>query len=128
MSLDHFLSLPRWWFVAVVVVLALLGVQDQVARGDAARAQATPCTFRSVDYTYGYVSSLDAQGVTGAEITGIDPVCAGRTVHLTLNGADGHALAGASTRVEAPRTVLVLRPSEAVLADRVDGFDVVLDN
>ena len=64
--------------------------------------------------------------MAGAEITGVAPSGAGRTIQLTFTAKGGSPLAAASTRVVAPRTVLVLRTEEALTEDSIDDFDVVL--
>ncbi|WP_407344604.1 hypothetical protein [Pengzhenrongella phosphoraccumulans] len=125
--LEHLLSLPRWLIVSIIVVVALLGATDQMDRGSAARAEEAPCTFKSVDYTYGYAAALDARAVTGAELNGVAPVCAGRVVRITFHAKDGRQLAGATTRVVAPRTVLLLRSEEALRSSSIKGFDVVVE-
>ena len=64
--------------------------------------------------------------MTGAEIIGVAPSGAGRTIPLTFTAKDGSPLTAASARVVAPRTVLVLRTEEALTEGSIDGFDVVL--
>lgn len=128
MSIHHLLSLPRWLIVAIIVVVGLLGVEEQLGRGAQARAQEIPCTFESVDYTYGHAASLGGRGVTGAEISGVAPVCEGRIIRLTFVAADGSLLAAATTRVETPLTTLELAATETLATDRIDRFDVVLES
>ncbi|RYV51248.1 hypothetical protein [Pengzhenrongella frigida] len=128
MSIYHLLSLPRWLIVAIVVVVGLLGVEEQLGRGAQARAQEIPCTFESVDYTYGHAAALGGRGVTGAEISGVAPVCAGRIIRLTFVAADGSPLAAAATRIQAPLTVLELPVAETLATDRIERFDVVLES
>ncbi|MGV8967118.1 MAG: hypothetical protein ACOH2F_12650 [Cellulomonas sp.] len=125
--LEHLLSLPRWLIVSIILVVAMLGVTDQLDRGTAARAEGVPCTFRSVDYTYAYAAALDARAVTGAELSGVAPVCAGRTVRITFHSKDGRALASATTAIVAPRTVLTLRTDEALTSSEIKGFNVVVE-
>lgn len=128
MSIHHLLSLPRWLVAAIILVVALLGVTDQLERSAVARAAEVPCTFASVDYVYEYAPSLDDRAVTGAEIDGVAPECAGRVIQLTLTAKDGSPLAAASTRMVSPRTELELPATEALDPDGIDRFDVVLDD
>ena len=128
MSIDRLPTMPRWLALATVCAVGALAYYEQFGTGGGVTvAQADQCTFTSVDYTYGSAPALDGRGVTGAEVTGVAPVCAGRTMRLTFTAADGSALAVATARVQTPRTTLVLHSPAALSADRIDGFDVSLE-
>ena len=98
--IEHLPRLPRW--LIAPIVLALLGVTDQLARGvgRARRDRGRDHWGRALGCGPDHPADVHREG--------------------------RFALAAASTRVVAPRTVLVLRTEEALTEGSIDGFDAVL--
>ena len=128
MSIETLPRMPRWLSIVTVCGVGALAYYVQIGHdGGVPVAQDGQSTCQSIDYTYGTSPTLRGRGVTGAEVTGVAPVCAGRTMRLTFLAQDGSPLAVATARVEAPLTTLVLRSPGALSPEGIDTFDMVVE-
>lgn len=130
MAMDRRVFVARRLVAVALVALATLGVREALAQsGDSllqGASRAGGCAALSVGYVVDYVPALRGYGVTGAELTGMEPECEGRTVRVTFTSDDGSLLARATARIAAPRTAVVLADPAAIDASRVAGVSVAV--
>lgn len=131
MAMDRSWDRARRIVAVALVGVAVLGVRTAYASGGTVGAgrlgaPADECGSLDVEWSVGYVPSLGAYGVTGADVSGMADACAGRTLRLTVTGSDGAALAEASVPVTGRRARVALAEGAEVDAAEVTGVSVVV--
>jgi hypothetical protein len=129
-AMDRRVFLARRLVAVSLIGLSTFGVREAFARtGDALTLGASGtggCQALSVAYQVDYVPERRTYVVTGADVTGLGPGCAGRTVQVTFSAADGSPLATADARIAASSAAVVLTGDEAVEAASVAGVSVAV--
>ncbi|MGV8967117.1 MAG: hypothetical protein ACOH2F_12645 [Cellulomonas sp.] len=130
MAMDRKEFLARRLVAVSLIGLSTFGVREALTRSGDALTQgaggAGGCQALSVAYQVDYVPEQRSYLVTGAEVTGLGPGCAGRTVQVTFSAADGSPLATADARIAASSAAVVLAGDEAVEAAKVAGVSVAV--
>lgn len=130
MAMDRRIFLARRLVAVSLIGLSTFGLREAFAQSEDALTQGASgdggCQALSVAYQVDYVPAQRTYLVTGAEVTGLGPGCAGRTVQVTFTADDGSSLATADARIAASSAAVVLTGDAAVEAAQVAGVSVAV--